>query len=169
MNCVLRRRTANAPVCGRRVPQNSPRAEWAAVPCTSRVPHQASESQIAKVLRLTLTLPLKPVFLAARLVVLELGRGKGRSGKTRQRFIPGANAPSLYYDRVITADKQRKADHNAFARDGPRRLCNLAEPGAIWHVAVTLTRQTPQTQKGALLSCPCWLTPIQFAQAVYKT
>ena len=27
-----------------------------------------------------------------------------------------------------------------------RRLCNLAEPGATWHVAVTLTRQTPQTQ-----------------------
>ena len=45
--------------------------------------------------------------------MLELGRGKGRSGKTRRRFIPGANAPSLYYDRVMTADKQRKADHNA--------------------------------------------------------
>ena len=31
-----------------------------------------------------------------------------------------------------------------------RRLCNLAEPGATWHVAVTLTRQTPQTQKSAI-------------------
>jgi hypothetical protein len=32
---------------------------------------------------------------------------------------------------------------------------------------VTLTRQTPQTQKSAMLSCPCWLTLLQFAD--YKT
>ena len=48
-----------------------------------------------------------------------------------------------------------------------RRLCNLAEPGAIWHVAVTLTRQTPQTQKSAMHSVPAWQSLLQFA--VYKT
>jgi hypothetical protein len=48
-----------------------------------------------------------------------------------------------------------------------RRLCNLAEPGALWHVAVTLTRQTPQTQKSAMLSVPARQSLRQFA--VYKT
>jgi len=48
-----------------------------------------------------------------------------------------------------------------------RRLCYLAEPGALWHVAVTLTRQTPQTQKSAMLSVPAWQSLLQFA--VYKT
>ncbi len=50
-----------------------------------------------------------------------------------------------------------------------RRLCYLAEPGAlrVWHVAVTLTRQTPQTQESAMLSVPAWQSLLQFA--VYKT
>jgi len=36
----------------------------------------------------------------------------------------------------------------------------------IWHVAVTLTRQTPQTQKSTMLSVPAWQSLLQFA--VYR-
>jgi hypothetical protein len=63
-------------------------------------------------------------------------------------------------------DDVREA-RDALLELGRRRLCNLAEPGATWHVAVTLTRQTPQTQKSAMHSVPAWQSLLQFA--VYKT